>query len=321
MSEVSRKDFSFIQTPAGRKSAYQLCGWSGKEKPDVLRSAFDAIGFPRLKIVGAAPITAGTRMMLWEVGRKIIGKDTPNYAQEIGDCVSFGAKNAINYVQYFPMANGERKTFKEVYPPYLYGTGRVFIGKRQLGRGDGSLGVWQAKAVMEYGTIPVDTPNCPSYSGRVAKDWGYNGPPDSLVQVGKTYIVKSAALVQTWEDVIQAVTNGYPVTIASNIGFDMSPRSDGFNHHSTSWAHQMCIIGVDAGDDKVPAHACIINSWGEDAHGTIKDFRTGENWPAGTLRVTPGDVKKILADRDSFAFSAFDGFPAQGLSRDFFDFI
>ncbi len=107
MSEnVSRKDFSFIETPAGRKSAHQLCGWSGIEKPDMMREAFDMIGFPRLKIIGAAPITAGTRMMIWEVGRKVIGKDTPNYAQEIGDPFSVGTKVL--------MADGSEKNIEDI---------------------------------------------------------------------------------------------------------------------------------------------------------------------------------------------------------------
>src|SRR5206468_3573422 len=44
-------------------------------------------------------------------------------------CVSFGAKNAIEYVQFFPMINGERLNWTMVFPPYLYGCGRIFIGK------------------------------------------------------------------------------------------------------------------------------------------------------------------------------------------------
>lgn len=316
---MNRDDFTFIDTFSGPKTALELCGWAAKDNPELLRDAFDMIGdnFPRLSIKGSRPIK-GARSMLWEVGRKVLGADTPNYPQEIGDCVSFGAKNAIEYVQFYPIANEARTIFKRVFPPYLYGCGRVFIGNGQLGRSDGSLGIWQAKAVMQYGTIPIDTPNCPPYSGRIAKDWGASGPPDQFVTVGKEHIIKSAALVKTWDDVVTALVNGYPVTIASNVGFDMSPRSDGFNHYSTNWGHQMCIVGAD--NEYQTPYACILNSWG-DAHGAIKDFKTGEIWPKGTLRVLRKDIETILSEGDSFAYSAFDGFPAQELPREFFDFI
>jgi hypothetical protein len=221
-------------------------------------------------------------------------------------------------VQFFPIANGERKKFKAVFPPYLYGTGRVQIGGGRLGGGDGSLGVWQAKAVMQYGTVPTDTPGLPQYSGSIARQWGKRpGPPEEFLNVGKSYIVKSAALVKTWDDVVTAVTNGYPVTVASNIGFSMQPGRDGFHIQNTSWAHQMCIIGVD--NEHSEPHACILNSWGN-AHGEIKDFKTNEPWPKGSLRVRRRDVEKILREGDSFAYSSFDGFPAQHLDRDVFNF-
>lgn len=230
-------------------------------------------------------------------------------------CVSFGAKNAIEYVQFFPMANGERLNWTMVFPPYLWGCGRIFIGNNQLGRQDGSIGVWQAKAVMEYGTISRDEEGVPEYSGSVARQWGNNpGPSQKWVDLGKQHIVKSAAAVSTWEDVVTALTNGYPVTIASNVGFDMTPRSDGFHHYSTHWGHQLCIIGVD--DDPSDPYACILNSWGADVHGVVKDFKTGEIWPGGTLRVRRADVEAILAEEDSFAFSSLTGFPAQEVHVD-----
>jgi intein/homing endonuclease len=240
MGDLDRDKFVFIETPDGPKPHTELCGWAGTIRPDLFRESFNMIAaFPRLRIKGSRPIT-GARSMLWEVGRKVLGKDTPNYAQEIGDCVSFGAKNAIEYVQFYPIANGQANTFKQVFPPYLYGCGRVLIGGGKMGNEDGSLGSWQAQAVMKYGTIPLDADGCPAYSGQVAKSWGYRGAPDNFVTIGKTHIVKSAALVSTWDELCTALVNGYPVTIASDVGFDMKERSDGFFHNSTSWGHQLC---------------------------------------------------------------------------------
>lgn len=310
-------------SPAGNHPVRDLCGWAGKPvelggRPDLVAEAFELwSSTPAFSSIKGLPYQAGSRMMLWEIGRKILGTDSPNYPQEIGCCVAFGAKNACEYVQFFPIANGAREKWTRVFPPYLYGCGRVFVGKNQLGWQDGSIGAWQAQAVKEYGTIPIDTPNCPAYSGRVSKKWGYTpGPPQEFVKVGREHLVKSAAFVQTWGDVVAAVTNGYPVTIASNVGFDMTPRSDGFHHYSTHWGHMMCIIGVD--DDPGDPYACVLNSWG-DVHGQVKDFKAGEIWPKGTLRVRKKDVLAILAEKDSFAYSALQGFPEQTLPDEAFD--
>jgi hypothetical protein len=310
-----------VVTSAGSMPALELCGWAGRPperggQPELVAEAFQLWNdaYPQSAIKGL-PYQAGGRSMLWEVGRKIMGTDPINYAQEIGDCVSFGAKNAIEYVQFFPLVNGQRIKWTRVFPPYLYGAGRVFIGGGRMWA-DGSVGSWQASAVQKYGTIPIDAPNCPAYSGSLARTWGRSGPPKEFVPIGQEHLVKSAAAVQTWADVVAALTNGYPCTIASNVGFDMTPRSDGFNHYSTHWGHQMCIIGVD--DDPSEPYACILNSWG-DVHGQVKDFKTGDIWPKGTLRVRKKDIEAILAEQDSFAYSSFDGFPAQELPASVFD--
>lgn len=313
----------FVVSPAGTHPVDELCGWVGKSeerggRPELVSQAIQAwVQANPIPLIKSLPYRAGGRMMLWEVGRKLLGTDPPNYPQEIGDCVSFGAKNAVEYLQFFPIVNGQRAKWTRVFPPYLYGCGRVFVGNGQMGNQDGSVGAWQAEAVQKYGTIAIDTPGCPSYSGAVAKKWGYRpGPPDEFVKVGKEHLVKSATKVSTWEDVVAALTNGYPCTIASNVGFDMTPRSDGFNHYSTHWGHQLCLVGVD--DDPGEPYAAILNSWG-DVHGEIKDFKNGEKWPVGTLRVRKKDVEAILAEDDSFAYSMLDYFPTQELPESAFD--
>ena len=315
-------DFQLIPTNAGPKKLQDLCGWAAKDDPRLLQEAFSMFGedFPQLHIVGSRP-TAGGRSMLWEIARKVIGKDTDNYPQQVGDCCSFGSKNAIEYMQFYPIMNGEKEAWTSIFPPYLYGCARVFIGNGRLGNGDGSLGIWQAKGVMNYGTIPNSTHGCPQYSGSVARQWGRSGPPENFISMGKQHLVKSAAQVKTWDDLLTALMNGYPVIVASDVGFDMNPRNDGFNHYSTHWGHCMCFIGIDDGDgSRIEPHACLLNSWGN-VFGRITDFRSGEQWPIGTMRIRKADAETMLSQNDSFAFSSLQGFPAQDISRDFFDVI
>lgn len=235
----------------------------------------------------------------------------------VKNCTSFGGKNALEYLQAFQIAMGATFDWKPVFPPYIYGCERVFIGDGGRG-GDGGLGVWVANAVKKYGVLFSDTDGCPKYSGSVARKWGSPpGPPKNFISVGQHYLVKTINIIKTVDEALNALLNGYPVTLASDVGFDMKQRSDGFMHYSTSWPHEMCLIGGDAGDANVPENYCILNSWG-DAHGAIKDFRTGENWPVGTLRVNRKDLQAILNDGDSWAFSDMDGFPAKILPESFF---
>ncbi len=251
---------------------------------------------------------ASRRMMLYEVTRKVLGKDTENYAQQIGDCVSFGMKNAIEYLQCCEiLSGGELQTFRKVFPPYLYGTGRVFVGGGRIG-GDGSLGSWQAAAVIKYGVLASDESGVPGYSGSLARQWGRNpGPPQEFVSLAKVHPVQSAAKINNWDEFVQAICNGYPCTIASDVGFTMEARGD-FHEMSGSWAHQMCGIGVD--DEHTEPYAIIVNSWG-DAHGRLKDLKTGEDLPVGCLRVRKKAIERMISQQEVFAISQLTWFEEQ----------
>lgn len=262
----------------------------------------------------------GKRMMLFDVTRKVLGKDTLNYPQEIGDCVSFGAKNATEYLQCCEiLMKGDREKFRPVFPPYLYGTGRVFIGRGQLDGEDGSLGSWMADAVIKYGVLASDESNVPQYEGRVAKKWGDTpGPPDEFVNIGKTHPIKSAARINNWEELVTAICNGYPCTVASNQGFEMEAGNDGFHDASGQWGHQMCIVGVD--DEYSQPYAIIVNSWG-DAHGRLKDFNTNEELPIGVLRAKKNIIQRMINSGEVFAYSNFLGFPTQAIDKELFKLI
>lgn len=305
----------------------KLCGWGGEE---YAREQFDLIKhdmfngrkvFVPFKIFGSK-FGAARRMMLHEIVRKVLGKDTKNYPQEIGDCVSFGAKNAVEYLMCSEiLLRGESEEWKPIFPPYLYGTGRVFIGRDQLRGGDGSLGSWMAEAIIKYGVLSSDVNGVPAYTGRIASKWGDSpGPPQEFLEIGKNHPVKSAAQIKSWNELVEAICNGYPCTVASDQGFSMNASSDGYHNPEGSWAHQMCIIGID--DEHPDPYAIILNSWG-DAHGRLKDFKTGEELPVGCIRARKRVIERMIAQDETFAFSNFAGFPAQAedLDAKLFDLI
>lgn len=298
----------------------QVNGWLGedvaKEQWDWIKTSSSFVNFSL-----SPPQSSSQRMMLYDVVRKVLGKDTENYPQQIGDCVSFGMKNAIEYLQCCEiLLKGDFERFRPIFPPYLYGTGRIYVGGGRLGNSDGSLGSWMADAVVKYGTIPSDEEGVPKYSGSVAKSWG--GPNgkvhlDKWKELGQKHL-GSAAKINNWDELVAAICNGYPVTIASNQGFVMEADSEGFHAPRGTWNHQMAIIGVD-NEHRTP-YAIILNSWG-DAHGKLKDFKTNEDLPIGCLRVKKGVVERMIRQGETFAISNLDGFEERPLDKALFKLI
>ena len=297
----------------------ELFGWIGATRKDLLQDFFAILPDDRKQFVlkgDDGRSYDGVRAMLWEVVRKVLGKDTENFAQLIGDCTSFGCKNCLEYVQATDIARGVFETWKPIFPPYCYGAGRVLTGNDPRDWGDGAVASWLADGVTKFGSISRIDNNCPPYSAKVAKQWGYSGPPKEFVVIGKQHLAQPPTLVRTWDDVLRALANGYPISIASNVGFDMQARSDGFMHRSGHWNHNMSLVGVD--DSSNDPYGCILNSWA-DAHGHIIDFVTKEQWPIGTLRVRKNDIIAIIEQGDSWAYPGFNGFEAGSLPPDFFN--
>lgn len=285
-------------------------GWLGQ---DAARRAFEQLAdrFAPFFVAGQTRSSEGRRLALWDFARQVTGRHLPTFRQEIGDCVSMGAANAVNYLACMEIARQhDRERYRPAYPPYLYGISRVQIGGGRLDDGDGSLGVWAADGVRRHGVLAADEPGVPPYSGNVAREWGRRpGPPAQLIAQAQPHCVRSTAPVRTYAQVRDAIVNGYPVTVASTVGFRMRPMVDRNKHWGVpagSWAHQMCLVGCDD-DDARPGCYCI-NSWGPDAHG-----KPADDAPPGGFWIDASVVERMVGQDDSFAYSQFDGFPEQEL--------
>lgn len=305
-------------TIAEQYESGRVSGWGGpqlaKESFNLLRSSF--VEFPQELVYGAT-----RKRFLYQIVRKVLGKDLININQEIGDCVSWGGRNATVYVSCVQKEiSGDKIIVKDVFTPYYYGTGRVYIGGNRL-QGDGSLGSWMASAVMRYGTLFVDDENVPRYSGSVAKQWGSSQSVlDRYKPTASDNLVKSAARISSWNELVAAIVNGYPCTIASQVGFEMVPNRNGFHEHSgQQWAHQMCLVGID--DEYQEPYALIRNSWGPHSHGKLVNFYDSDDViPGGYLRVRKNWIEKMIREGECFAYSGFQGFPDNTKKLDRSDF-
>lgn len=288
------------------------CGWLGI---DAAKRAVADIGptLPRFAIIGAADSSEGKRVVLWDYTRQVNrGSHLPTWRQEIGDCVSMGAANAIDYLACMEIARlGDRERYRRSFPPFIYGVSRMQIGGGKLGLSDGSLGVWAADAVRKFGVLACDEPKTPKYSGDVARTWGRTpGVPKAFLELGKPHCLKTVAQVSNYPQVRDALINGYPVTVASSRGFRMELRvanGKSWGVPAGQWFHQMCFVGVD--DDSQRPGCYCLNSWGDTAHG-----KPADDAPPGGFWVDAEVVESMVKEGDSWAYSQFEGFPARKLN-------
>jgi len=294
-----------------------MSGWPGEEiAAEEYKLIKDEYNFVDFKFFGNEPYQGPRKAFLYQVVRKVLKRDIENIRQLIGDCVSWGGRNACEYLACCDiLMRGDHESYHPVFPPYYYGTSRVQVGGGRLST-DGSLGSWLAAAVMKYGTLFSDENGVPAYGESVAKNWGKNGPPDQFMHVGKKYLVKSAAQIKNWEELVEAICNGYPCTVASDQGFEMTPDANGFHNPKGTWQHQMCITGID--DEWSDPYALIRNSWG-DVHGKMVNFHDkNEVLPAGYLRVRKKTIERMINQKEVFAWSQFDGFQMQDINKGLF---
>jgi hypothetical protein len=284
-------------------------GWAGQEEAKrAYGKLYDQVD--NFFIKAQSVPTNGKRVVFWDYTLKLFGSHIPTFTQLIGDCVSQGAANIVQYLEVTEiMRLKQPERYRPIFQPYIYGISRVQIGKKQLGNSDGSLGIWAAKGVKEYGVIAADEKGVPSYSADVAKSWGRSGPPTNFITEGKKHLIQTVAKVNSYDMVRDAIVNGYGVTVASNRGFKMqgvANRGKLWGVPSGQWLHQMALIGAD--DDRARPGCYCLNSWGPNAHG-----RPADDAPAGGFWVDAEVIDSMVRQDDSWAFSQFNGFPEQNL--------
>jgi len=249
--------------------------------------------------------------------------------QTIGDCVgqayAFGV-DILAATQIYGLGFKEKwkaKVSSEIaYGGSRYEIGYQVHGNKRLLTGDGSLGIYGAEFLTEFGTLARDrygNIDLSKYNGNTSKEFGRNGIPDELIPLVKEHPVKSFALVNGYEDCRDSISNGYPVIFCSSIGFNPNCRnhnrdgrdSEGFLKKCGTWYHAMCGIGVD--DTRRPG-ILVMNSWGND----WVSGPTRHDQPRGSFWVDADTIDLMCSSRDSYTISGFIGFPAQRIDYNLF---
>ena len=258
---------------------------------------------------GQDSTTLPDHVFLWDAARKVLGNLLPARNQgNIGTCVSFGTARAVEYTMLAEIAAGEAETFRTIATEPIYGGSRVEIGKGRLGRGDGSVGAWAAEWAKSYGIIDRSKHGAydlSTYSVDLSRRWGGSGVPDDLEGVAKLHPIQAITKITSWEQAKRALASGFGISICSDQGFAMVRDGDGFARAVGSWSHCMCLCGYQTGT-REGGH--LDNSWGASAH--TGPVGAGNPGPEG-FWVDARILERMLNYGDSWAFSAFDGFPAR----------
>lgn len=257
------------------------------------------------------------------------GKPYVTPRQSIGDCVSFGAASGV-----FCADSLDWQLGKLPEPPLLPATESIYGGSRVEARGksgdgasplggwsDGSTGSAAARWLRDWGVVyrqkyddlGIDLT---TYSGDKARTWGAygnGGPGDKgrLDAIARKHPCRHVVAVRNWQECVAAINSGFPVTIASSVGFASGDRdADGFCAARSTWMHQMVLVGVrfaaNAGPEtKNPRDgALVLNSWGPSYVGGGK-FPADQ--PDGSFWATRADIERILSQLDSWAIGSVDG--------------
>jgi hypothetical protein len=274
-------------------------GWMGiDETQKMFASQFGQLRKVAPHLFGAPPQV--DPVLLYKAYQTVLGGWPPYVAQQIGDCTGEGHGHAVDVLQCVEIALGADATFRETDTEFIYAAGRMVAGI--LGEGDGGYGAAVCKAITSVGIVtramlgPVDG----VYSGTRAKSWGATGPPAAVLAVAKAYKLGMAALVSTWDELVAAVTNGYPVTICCDQGFTETRDAQGFVAPDGTWGHCMLIAGLRF--DR--PGACVLQSWGPEQPTGPTDL----GQPDWSFWVDRSSVEAILGEGDSWALSKAPAF-------------
>lgn len=249
--------------------------------------------------------------------------------QGIGDCVSWGAMHAVYCAESVDWDLG-----KLAEPPLMPSSEAIYGGARVEARGrdgsgrspvggysDGATGWGAARWLREWGVVyreEILGHDLREYSPQRAKSWGAygcggQGDGGKLDNAAKKHPCKYVVAVRTWPELVAAVTSGYPVTIASSVGFNSGPRdADGFCRASGTWMHQMAVVGVRFEINGSPRDGALIaNSWGNYVSGG----RFPPDMPDGMFWASRSDMERILSQGDSYAIGSVDGFKFRELDN------
>lgn len=241
-------------------------------------------------------------------------KYVPRNQKSSPACVGMSTATAIDILSAVEIMAGEAES-----PPPAPASGEAIYGlsRVEIAGGvsfPGSNVDWACEAIKHYGVVfelnySLLGHNLTGFSVQRAAEFGRTGLPDELEYVALLHPVQDYIEINSFEDLRDAIYNGCPVVVGSNVGFGenmpLHRDKDGFlnrDNRTPGWAHAMVIVGV---TDYGRKGALILNSWGDTwVDGPV---RFGDE-PDGSFWVDVDHLERMIAQDDIFALRSFKGF-------------
>lgn len=280
---------------------FHLMGWNPSLATDSDREAIASLPFPGPPVVAAEEFYEPPWLAIKAAND---GRHLETFLQQTGDCVAAGLSHVARYML---AIFGIEQCMKDLPPQphvsWIYGVARCTHGDGRL-RQPGATGLWGALTWLKDGLAFETDAKIPPYSGELSNRWGRPpGPPRTWHEDAALRKALRVERIRTIADLRNALIENHLVTIASQQGFQMKPRSiSGFHvfQPSGSWSHQMALIGW---RDEPFAAAYRLNSWGPAAHG---EPLNGEP-PGGAWNLAEHLQKELTSPyTEAYAFTLAD---------------
>ncbi len=253
----------------------------------------------------------GKRALLWQYAKKL-DPSCFTEAQETGDCVSHGSRNARDVTRAVEILvkKEPESWFKKGATEPTYGA-----------RGHSGQGMSPARASQferdvgflartDHGVVDLS-----KYNWKIGDRWGKTGVPNDVQELCKKNKVGVITLVRTQEELMDALFNGYAAHSGQFASWSPSPN-DKHIHPRTSkgWAHDMAIVGYDDTQEFWPFRVWFIaNSWGawnQKPKGWPTEY---PEWVPGMIVTSAEDFDVCVQGGDCWVYGSIDGYPAQRL--------
>lgn len=249
-----------------------------------------------------------------------------NLRQLTGSCVGVGAA-MMAFFSSVTDAIWTGDPTRVLFPffGYHYGLGRLESGIR--GRGEGSTGAGQARALDRYGLLAWDHPGVPrpslddviQWTEAIEMAWSDgNGPAQALKTEGGKNRFSSITRCTSMEQAIDLMASRYWGTQASDWGGNTGKgvvKGSGNNRILTmprreTWNHQMSVLGYWF-HPEVSLQIAIGNQWGY-LHGDdpvrVEDNDTPPTAPPGVFWIGRSDFEYMLQSEEIFFFANMPNF-------------
>lgn len=276
---------------------------------------------------GWADSGAGKLVIPFTFAEKVFPGCWPGPAQQRGDCVSHGTKNAILTTMFCEIvtAKPDEVTGLVEGAPEMPAEGiqqgvvsSEYIYWWRGYNGDGWSCPTAANSVLKHGILlkkPYTDLNIDltHYSGSLAGKYGSKSPPSEINAEGNKHLIRTCTPIRSFEEVRDFLNNGYGISTCGGQGWSNSRDENGFSRQQGSWSHALCCIGADDRDEVKSKYGgplvLILNSWAKWNSGPRRILGTQTDIPEGSFWAKYSDCR----GRDWTAFSSLNGWPAKNL--------